>query len=249
MLPVDCAVSSGNSSISQPDALQVSCPRRTIFTDEASGNLTGKSFSLSCAEAERRESSPSTNSARSGRGEPSKTRLKRADALGAIDPRVTVRDRTRLAAASFSAESGAGPSLPSRSRESASTLPRLPPLDRTSDALFLSGLAFQGLVPGDWRQFPIGSKATPSSGTAWPQGFRRAETLPTRFATRPAQPGASPKMRRGQVDHSCRSRIVLQCRTAPGGRHSRFGRDQSRGRARPQIYLLRNLPRLSRSAP
>ena len=82
----------GSTSMLHPEPPQLNTPRRTIFTDDTSGNLTGKSFSRNCSAADRRPSSPSTNSARSGRGELSNTRLKRAETdLLVIDPSFTVR--------------------------------------------------------------------------------------------------------------------------------------------------------------
>src|SRR5208282_673695 len=91
-VPEETSFSIGNSSMLHPEAPQFNNPRRTIFTDDTSGNLTGKSFSRSCSPAARRLSSPSTNSARSGRGELSNTRLNRADTgLLVIAPSFTVR--------------------------------------------------------------------------------------------------------------------------------------------------------------
>src|ERR1019366_608141 len=119
----------GSSSILHPELPQLTTPRRTIFTDDTSGNLTGKSFSRSCSVAERRLSSPSTNSARSGRGELSNTRLNRAETgllLITIAASFTVRASTNSAgacAASFSAAAGPPASFASRARESATSLP------------------------------------------------------------------------------------------------------------------------------
>src|ERR1035441_501009 len=119
----------GSSSILHPELPQLTTPRRTIFTDDTSGNLTGKSFSRSCSVAERRLSSPSTNSARSGRGELSKTRLNRAETgllLITIAASFTVRASTSSAGAcpaSFSAAAGSPASFASRARESPTSLP------------------------------------------------------------------------------------------------------------------------------
>src|ERR1035441_8673405 len=77
--PEEASFSIGSSSMLHPEPPQLNSPRRTTFTDDTSGNLTGKSFSRSCWPAERRLSSPSTNSARSGRDELSNTRLNSAD--------------------------------------------------------------------------------------------------------------------------------------------------------------------------
>src|SRR3979411_646766 len=111
IVPEEDSFSIGRNSILHPAPPQLNSPRRTIFTDDTSGNLTGKSFSRSCPAAERRLSSPSTNSARSGRGELSNTRLNRAETgLFVIGPSFTVRDCASSAgarAASFSAAAGA----------------------------------------------------------------------------------------------------------------------------------------------
>src|ERR1035441_1017226 len=86
----------GSSSILQPGAVQLTTPRRTIFTDDTSGNLTGKSFSRSCSPAERRLSSPSTNSARSGRGGLSNIRLKRAETDLPLYEEIVFRGEARI---------------------------------------------------------------------------------------------------------------------------------------------------------
>src|ERR1700716_967459 len=93
IFPEEDSFSIGSNSILHPAPPQLNSPRRTIFTDDTSGNLTGKSFSRSCPAADRRLSSPSTKSARSGRGELSNTRLNRAETgLFVIGPSFTVRD-------------------------------------------------------------------------------------------------------------------------------------------------------------
>jgi hypothetical protein len=135
MVRAEDSFSIGSSSMPHPEPPQLNSPRRTIFTDDTSGNLTGKSFSLSCSAAERRLSSPSTNSARSGRGELSNTRLNRAETgLLVIAPSLTVRACANSAgacamsfsAALFSAGPRSAASLAKRARESCTSL-ALPP--------------------------------------------------------------------------------------------------------------------------
>src|ERR1700730_15765425 len=79
-VPEEDSLSIGSNSMPHPEPPHLPRPRRASFTEVTSGNSTEKSFARSGAAAARRLPSPSTNSARSGRGELSNTRLNRAEA-------------------------------------------------------------------------------------------------------------------------------------------------------------------------